>query len=199
MYKGIEISSYRASRLVLDGCCFFKVYLDLVKCCMQQENEPKEIEITRDWLVFPALNFCFTEVSVLPAVAIWVPLLLYQRSSPCVFKADLGVCRNIICHYNLNLFRVLIYFVPILFSCNQFCRFAGQFLCSYSTLPLYALVTQVISDAYDWKWLVLYVNYQIHPLWMISFFLFGFNTRHSFNFYELNWSCSFFLPLSCLM
>lgn len=25
----------------------------------------------------------------------------------------------------------------------QLCSFAGQFLCSYSTLPLYALVTQV--------------------------------------------------------
>jgi hypothetical protein len=30
--------------------------------------------------------------------------------------------------------------------CIQLCRFAGQFLCSYSTLPLYALVTQVTQD-----------------------------------------------------
>jgi len=35
------------------------------------------------------------------------------------------------------------HFIPFLY---KLCRFAGQFLCSYSTLPLYALVTQVIHD-----------------------------------------------------
>lgn len=86
--------------------------------------------------------------AVFIAVAIWIQFLLYQEPYAGVLAANSGV------HLKFNAISFIILYVlvclHILLIPLSFLRFAGQFLCSYSTFPLYALVTQVHS-LFEWS------------------------------------------------
>lgn len=76
-------------------------------------------------------------------VAVWIRLMLHQKPLSGLLPPYLGVTN----HPTMN-------WISLAIRSSMFCsvfsiiilRFAGQFLCSYSTLPLYALVTQVSEN-----------------------------------------------------